>query len=424
MAAAAGTVAFAGCAEDQNPDSSPGSEGNGDDESGSTAEDLDNVKIGFLAPLSQPGGKTMKQSTEYFADQSDINYDITTKDTQFSPQKAEQAARSLINSQGVDLLVGGFAPQVGLALQEMVSGDGPIFLNAAMASDVATKRLNSNYDAYKYYFAGGLSEGQQARSYAEYFNQVVAQDTDVESFGMLNENVGNIPTLSKAIVSHLEDAGFTHKKTIQFARGTDDLRPSLNTMEDAGVDAAIPLATVSAPILTQQWAQLESNFQLIAGPPQILKDSWPETVGKEAAETNTMSAIITEAPVTEQTADWWSGFTEFNGTSPQNNSGRAWVMLKTYEEAIKQVGDKSAYDDIVTEMRESGAQTVFGKAEYNGPDSDLTHFLKYGSTDLLKKTWFQWQMSDGELQKKTLHPAEWADHDGEQQFQLADWVDL
>lgn len=389
---------------------------------GDTPGDGGPIKVGLLTPLRQPGGKEMKQALNYYTEQSDLDYDVTVKDTKFSVQKTKQATRSLLNSKDVDLLVGGYLPNTSLAAQKMIAGDGPLFLNIAITSNLPAQRLKQNYDEYKYWFGGGLTSAEYAKDYSNFFTDIIGEQTGIKSFGMLLEKVGTIPQLGKTVKQSLTDAGFTHEKSIQYPADTKDLRPSLSTMEDAGVDAVLPVATVTAPIMYKQWNQTKKNYQLIAGTSQVASDSWPKSVGSDVANTTSMSVLTVKAPITDLTVDWWDQWVQDTGEDPFLQAGRTVGMMDSYEKALGNVGNKSAYDELVTELEKNRVKTVFGHMDYKGKDAAEPHFAKYNSTDALNKTWFQWQQSDGELQKKLLHPSDWADSDGEQEFQLADWV--
>jgi len=115
--------------------------------------EAESVKIGFPVPLTgvvAESAQDMVDGFQLYLDQNDgklggLDVDLYIEDTEAVPQNALTKARKLVESTGVDFLVGFFLASEGLAVRDYAEqSEIPLFLPIVSADDI-TQRQGSPY---------------------------------------------------------------------------------------------------------------------------------------------------------------------------------------------------------------------------------------------------------------------------------------
>ncbi|TSD09145.1 hypothetical protein DP107_16980 [Haloglomus irregulare] len=251
-AATTAAVGLAGCTNtDDGGDGSDGSDGDGGDgtdggdgSSGGDGGSSDPLLIGGLFPTSGPyasAGQGMRQAFELAVGRFEDGVggreiETIVRDTATAPDTAVNEATSLINEEGIDLIVGGFSSSVCLVLQDL-AGREEIPYFAGGGSTLKANGESCNAHSYYAYASGWQFSGAG----------VTAYERDIlDSLFFIQADYAGGEGVYEGVTSVMEsetDADMMGR--VLAPLGADDYSTQISKARDSGADA-VWAATVGA----------------------------------------------------------------------------------------------------------------------------------------------------------------------------------
>jgi branched-chain amino acid transport system substrate-binding protein len=239
--AAAATIGLAGCTNTED-----GGDGGGD--GGSDAGDggsSDPLVIGGLFPTSGPyasAGQGMRAAFELAVEErfgssaGGREVETIVRDTATAPETAVNEATSLINQEGIDLMVGGFSSSVCLALQDIAKReDVPYF--AGGGSTLQANGENCNRQSYFSFASGWQFSGAGVTAYEQGL---------LDSLFFIQADYAGGEGVYRGVTSVMESETDAEMKGRALAQvGADDYSSQISKARESGANA-VWAATVGA----------------------------------------------------------------------------------------------------------------------------------------------------------------------------------
>ena len=245
-----GIGAFAGCASENQPNSTGGSSGNGSNSgSGSTKNSSgsgnslpNSILVGVLAPLTgsnATAGTSIEKAAKLRAQQindqggidGQIQVELSSADSKCSPSDGTSELQNLISQDDIDFLIGGYCSPVTIATIPITAQNNIIQITPSEAAPITGDKHERNV------FREGPQSQQQAPKLLEY-----ALDKDNNSsFALLAANndwgTSQVEALKEAASSM--DAEIT--STQMFDMDTSDFSTEMTKVKNSDAEAVIAI---------------------------------------------------------------------------------------------------------------------------------------------------------------------------------------
>ncbi|MGH8867467.1 MAG: ABC transporter substrate-binding protein [Actinomycetes bacterium] len=365
LAAGTGLVLAAAC-------SAPG----GEEAHPQRAGDSDTIKIGVLAPqtgaVAASGQDMLNGWNLYFKEHgmkiAGKTVEIVDEDTAGDPATGLNKAQRLVESEGVDFIVGPLLSNVGLAVaEEMSRQDVPIFLPVVSADDLTQRERLPGVIRVAGWTSSQTTHPFGQWAYDQGYRRIVTQCTDY-AFG--HETCGGF-------VNTFTDAGGTVVKQLWHPLGTQDFSTYMAQIKDTNADAAF-VETVGAegPKFVKAWSDfgLKGSLPLLGGE-TTLDQSLLRGMGDEA-EGLVSVGHFAEGRESPATQDFAASYQDRYGKVPSYYSGAMYTAAQWLTQAIEDVdGDLSNRKAFLEAVRgvslEDSAMGPMRLDEYDSPVSNV-----------------------------------------------------
>jgi branched-chain amino acid transport system substrate-binding protein len=314
------------------------------------------IKIGVLGPMSQVQGQHHWAGAEMARD--DINkaggvdvggkrmmIELVRTDTNeiMSIPDATNAIERVITRDKADFLVGGFRSEAVLAMQEIAADYKKIFLGAGSAHPQLGKRVEDNYERYKYWFrVTPVNATDLGKTLVGVLGSVAGQirkelNKPTPKIAILAEKVIWVEPILKALPPVFQKMKMDVVGTWQPSATATDVTAELAAIDRAGADIVFTL--LSGPVGITVGRQMgERNMKAVAFGINVeaqKEEFWQATAGKA----NYVATLDTYAEVemTPKTTPFVQAFKKRFGFPPTYNAGThdAIYLLK---DAIEKAG--------------------------------------------------------------------------------------
>lgn len=245
-----------------------------------TAADC-SIKVGAVLPTSVDWGRPIAEVAQYAVDLaneaggvSGCNVDLILRDSQVDPKIGVDAAKALVDLDGVHLLLGAVSSGVSM----------PILTSVAVPSDVMMMSCCSSSTAFTALAQEGKSKGLFYRTFATSGVQaavgaMVARDKGYKSVAILYKNDDWGQDISKLIAADLESLGITVTTSVAI----NDAQPSYRaevTQALKGKPEALYLALypTEGSAAVREWISLGGTQNMILAN-SLKSDEFRDNVG-------------------------------------------------------------------------------------------------------------------------------------------------
>lgn len=403
-----------------------GDDGGSDSDGGTTDMSGETIRIGHILPIGLPNAEPIQQAAEYVVNVelenellgADVEY--VTAESELTPEGAANAATQLVDSDDVDVLTGGFASEWSLSVQQRLSGNQDIIYFGLGAAPEHNQRVAEAPDQFGFYFSLMPRSEQSDIMTAQNMEDDTLAALDGSHAVLLAEEIASTENAADNFRSATRDDVTIDE--VRISPGTEDFSTALSNIEDTDADLLVSLLAVSDIAgFISQWASRETPLPLDGFTLPADNNTFPDQVGADAAHSVATNTTGFNAPITENTLDFYEGYVEEFGNSPsffgwhQGDALRAWVN------AVRNTGTLDQ-DALIEELEQINFAGTMGQIQFQGTDGTYPHGPVIDREDGIWYTHTQWQRVDGELQRVMLGPDQWADHDGEQSFVIPDWI--
>ena len=434
---------LAGCQSPQNPYPGSGIRADGNEESESESSDLEEplsgetVRIGVLAPLDLPLGRSMGDGARLAAKQLRENggikgadVEVVVGDTKAEPAEAASQHKRLVNQENCDLTMGIFLGSALIStLDKSIAPLETIHITTASADPRAgrvvskTNTFTSNtgeeeYEQFKYHFrAGPINLFDLADAMLE-FVENKKDDLGWERVAVLTENPQEFTPYHDKLVESLDE--IVDVPIVQRVGGVADWSPFYNNIEDENCDVALVGLALIGNSAVNQWADQRRDFEFggIHVPSQSYS-FWGSTDGN-ARHVFTMNAMTPQTNNTELTQPFVEAYNEEFDDVPIYSGAITYDAVNIVEQAItRAVEDEGVEGEIpgpetlipILEEGTFGGSTILDEFQFTPPDAEYAHEPQWTSIEETGVPVFQQWQFDPEVAEDygtmhSFHPEE------------------
>ncbi|ELY84094.1 ABC transporter substrate-binding protein [Natrinema altunense] len=391
-------------------------------------DDADPVTIGVLAPNpeSDATGRSIVRGAQLAVDQLKDDdgilgreVEMVVGDTNGSPQEARRQYQRLILEEDADVTVGVSTSEVLVPLLDEIAEQETIHLTAGSATTVASERVKSSYDDYKYHFRVGPINGTNLAEAQLDFLTEKGGDIGWDSIAVLAEDYAWTDGLWDFYRSRLPETDIEVTAWERYPPATDDFSEIYTRVEESNADAAFISTAHTGTAALADWRPEERDFEFggIHVPMQL--PSYYRLTGGDCEYAAGYASATDTANLTDKTSDFVTAYQDANGgKSPVYTGYIAYDAVKVFAKAAKRT-DSLESDALVGSLEEIEHIGTTGTIQFHGTDDEHPHDVIYGK-DNVHPVYFQWQEIDGEGQQTVIWPDEYAADGAE--YMTPDWL--
>ncbi|MEP2030747.1 MAG: ABC transporter substrate-binding protein [Paracoccaceae bacterium] len=239
------------------------------------------TKVGAVLPTSVDWGRPIAEVAQYAVDLvneaggvSGCNIDLVLRDTQVDPKVGVDAAKALVDLDGVKLLLGAVSSGVSMPILTSVAVPSDVMMMSCCSSSTAFTALAKDDKTNGLFYRTFATSGVQAAVGA-----MVARDQGYKSVAILYKNDDWGQDISKLIAADLESLGITVTGSV----AVNDAQPSYRaevTQALQGAPEAVYLALypTEGSAAVREWISLGGTQNMILAN-SLKSDEFRDNVG-------------------------------------------------------------------------------------------------------------------------------------------------
>ena len=351
------------------------------------------VKLGALLPLTGPSaatGQDMKDGYELAVEQinaaggiNGANVQVIYEDDKNDPATAVASWEKLVNSDKVEVMIGGLASTISLALAEPAKkAKVPMAWTGAAASAFETAMKDEPYFFHYHPW--------------DYMNATSALDflksSPVKKFAVVYEDGAFGTSAKDGFKTTLPAQGQEMTIAEAFKSGSTDFTALLNRVKASGAEGLIlvPFAADVVPFLTQMREVGWKPKLIYASPPSFPADFGKSPVAEGVAGLTLWTPDIPAAATKKFVADWQKKYPNKAITTVSYWAPLAYTNIMTAVDALKKSGTGNT-SGWITAMEATKYDSPIGPTLQFKPSQGTKH---QGFTGLVT---FQWQSGKQEI---------------------------
>lgn len=352
-------------------------------ETGSYSTEGTRVENGYrmaIADVNNAGG--VKVGTSYY------NLSLTLYDDQSDKTVAAQKYDTLINNDGVDLLLGPYSSSIVLSVAPKAEAAQIPMVQAGGSSDSIYTQ------GYKYVF--GLYH--PGSTYSEpifiYLNDT-NHNSDIKSAAIFLENSAFPISVKNGTDTYLANAGITNVKVYTYTSG--DLNAIATDMSDlaanGGADMIIGSGHYADSVkLVQEVYANQLQPKVIFGTVGVAEPAFVTAVGNQSEEIFGFAQWVTNLP--EASAPGIGAFVSAYhakyGEDPAYHAAGGYAAIQVVKAAVESAGTFTDHAAVRNALSSLNVDTIWGN-------------VQFASTGVIKGSGFMVQIQDGNIE--TVYPA-------------------
>jgi ABC-type branched-subunit amino acid transport system substrate-binding protein len=356
----------------------------------------DSIDFGFYAPLSGPSssvGQQMERGAELAKTRINENGGINGQeinlhfaDTESEPSAGRNAVSSLIESENIDVLTGGFHTAVSVSILELAATEEvPLMISNSVGGSINDEVVSNGYN---HSFKMAPPHAAYGTGWAAFLGSLQEQGVgyfpfDNASIALIGENTGYGNPIVDSVASNLDesDTDWTITSQNSVAYDETDFTSLLTTIESEDPD--IVLSAQSNPTAA---GNLISDFGDVGFEETHLMETWtpsnPATIETGGQTSNGVLWLTNIGVIPSQSEELRSAWdSEYDSTFPGTNSSLPWDNLLMVAEALSETGTGEdltidAWESAVLDLSYEGTAGTFEFQEENhqsvwGPTSGI-----------------------------------------------------
>ncbi|MFB6170902.1 MAG: ABC transporter substrate-binding protein [Haloarculaceae archaeon] len=411
--ASVAALGLAGCASNGGNQNTGGGGGGGGGEStsggGGGGGSKEPITIGHIGPVQTDVGKGSERSAKLAVDEingdggiMDRQVKLVTGDTQLSPSQTNTVVAGMIDN-GVDMIVGGFASETVLGIEDRLAhADVPFLGTGAASPEVTQDHVGKNYDRYKNIFRVGPQNSDfQADKLADY-GAYLADKYGWNTQSVVSEDAEwTKPVTARTATRMKEKYGLDVPINKRIAPDTSDFSPVLDDVEQSGARVMMKaIAHIPGTSMLATWGENEYPFaQEGTNVASMSPAYWKDTNGNCRYESEAESAAGGFGTITDKTIPFRKRFQKqysSRPTTPMYMGCDTYDAIYIYKNAVESAGTSdyaNNLDDIVAALEKTDYTGVTGRVQFFGKDEKYPHDVIPG-VDKVPYTPVQWQKAE------------------------------
>ena len=300
------------------------------------------IKIGVLADLDGPHGKSIWQGVVFAAEQINaeggllgIEIEVIGEDTDFESGadivKISSALTRLLTYHNVDFVIAHLSAEAGLMAQDLIADHKKIMILIGGISDTFSQRVLDNYEQYKYFFSVTLNATSIFQGMTESL-LLLRENTGFNKIGILAEDLGWTKGIMEGLDYVLPEVhGFDLAYKGAFPIGAVDFSSYFAAAEVAGVEVLFPLIRGDSGIpFIKEHFDRQSPMIVYGGVlfSVSVPESWAWTDGKCDHLITVAYPIVAGFALTSKTLSVIDEYSERWDENPSNMGGWAYDSLR------------------------------------------------------------------------------------------------
>ncbi len=353
------------------------------------------LKVGAPGPMQLPVGQGIINGLTLAA--GEINaaggimgrkVTVVPEDEAETPQVGIAAMRKLMESDKVDVLIGGQTSGVVLAQLPQIARGKIVFLGVGAASPLITEQVRKDYANYKYLFrVSPVNSTYLGYALADFVDEFVKPELKATKIAIIGENLvwvqGVLPAMEKRLA---EKKGLDVVYKELFDARTTDFSPLFAKARAAGAQFVVPIMShASSDVVVKAYASLKVPIPWGGIDVKSSEaDSCEKLGGAAVGQTVLFGSPPIRVAVTPKTIPFLDKYTERFKRAPVYTSFGAYDALYIYKQAAESARSFDA-DKVIP---------ILEKTDYVGASArvafDDVHDLRYGPGYAVE-TMVQWQ---------------------------------
>lgn len=355
----------------------------------------DAIRIGVTTPIQLATGKDTVAAIEMAIEEINAAggvlgqpLEMVVADETTSPQTGISAVQKLIDSDGADVLIGGYVSGVVLAQLPHIADGETIYLGVGGSSPSITSPVGDDYDTYKYIFrVSPPNAAHQAAQTVAMINEIALEELGYTNIAFLKEEAAWTNATLPPILAGLEGLGANVVAVESFEVSQSDFSPVLSRLANSEAEFVVTMLSASqSEILIKQWQDSEYPFMLGGIHTKSQAADYNERLGG-AAVTEIAANLVLRAPISEKTIPFWDAFVERTGRTPVYTGPGAYDAVYIYAAAVEAAGTTDT-DAVIEALEATDYVGTNGRVVFNenhdvttGPGFANIIFAQWGEGD-------------------------------------------
>lgn len=310
----------------------------------------DSIKIGVSTPIQLATGKDTVAAIEMAIEEINAaggvlgkTLEMVVEDETTSPQTGISAIQKLIDSERVDVLIGGYVSGVVLAQMPHIADGETVYLGVGGSSPSITAQVSDDYDTYKYVFrVSPPNAAHQAAQTVAMVREVAMDELGMTKIAFLKEEAAWANATLPSLKAGVEGLGAEIVAEESFEVTQSDFSPVLTRLSNSGAEFVVTLLSAAqSEILIKQWRDSEYPFMLGGIHTKSQAADYNERLGG-AAKTEIAANLVMRAPISEKTIPFWDKFVKRTGRTPVYTGPGAYDAVYVYATAVEAAGATDA----------------------------------------------------------------------------------
>jgi branched-chain amino acid transport system substrate-binding protein len=353
------------------------------------------LKIGAPGPMQLPVGQGINYGLQLAA--GEINaaggilghtLTIVPEDEAENPEVGLAAIRKLVDSDKVDVMIGGQTSGVVLAQLPQIGRAKIIYLGVGAAAPQITAAVKREYDRYKYIFrVSPVNSTYLGYGLADFVDEFVKPELKVSKVAIIGENLvwvqGVLPAMEQRLA---EKQGISVVYKELFDIRTTDFSPIFAKIRAAGAQWVVPLMShASSDVVVKSYVSLKVPIPW--GGIDVKEqesDACDKLGGAPMGETVLFGSPPIRVAITPKTIPFIDKYSERFKRAPVYTSFGAYDALYIYKAAAERAGSLDA-DKVIPALEKTDYKGASGRVVF-----DDAHDVRYGPQYAFE-TMVQWQ---------------------------------
>jgi branched-chain amino acid transport system substrate-binding protein len=352
------------------------------------------LKVGAPGPLQLPVGQGIIYGLELAA--GEINsaggilgrkVTLVPEDEAESPEVGIAAIRKMLESDKVDVMIGGQTSGVVLAQLPAISRGKVVYLGVGAASPLITDQVRKDYANFKYIFRVTPSSTYLGYSLADFVDEFVRPDLKATKIAIIGENLAWVQSVLPAMEKRLaEKRGIEVVYKELFNIRTTDFSPLFAKVRAAGAQFVVPiLSHASSDVVVKSYASLKVPIPWGGIDVKSQEaDSCKKLGGAAIGQTVLFGTPPIKVAITPRTIPFIDKYTEKFKRAPVYTASCAYDSLYIYKAAVEKARAFDP-DKVIPVLEKTDYVGASGRVVF-----DEAHDLRYGP-GYAQETMVQWQ---------------------------------
>lgn len=304
------------------------------------------IRIGITTPIQLAVGMDTVDAAQMAVDEINARggvlgrpLELVVADEGTTAETGIAAVQRLVDSDGADVLIGGYVSGVVLAQMPHIAEREVVYLGVGGSSPQITAQVAANYEDMRGIFRVSPPNAvRQAAQSIEVVRDVVMGELGMTRIAILMEDAAWAQATMPPIRDGIAEAGGTIVAVESFEVGLADFSPVMARLSASGAQFVFTLLSAAqSESLVRQWRDAQMPFMIGGIHTKAQAADYFERIGGASA-TEIAANLVMRAPITERTIPFWDAFVARTGRTPVYTGPGAYDAVHVFAAAAERAG--------------------------------------------------------------------------------------